>query len=511
MTPSWCGLANLGQTLKKRRRPSARSKIFGLSDKADLGTRDAGLVAGPYFAELLTESSWKLRQVQTFKYIDLPSVSVQTSLTIDGRDVIKRAHAHKMPVGDYLDIPLGIFPKALFGAFDLQYADGKCLPLMHSAYDSWVAVGVLATVLRRGGLPDAYITEGLLAALYEVCRKHDGDGFSAKINWIAENSEELENREGEVEALLGAEIFSVINQVENSYNFVQMLRTFSDQFIPIVRLSSKSVLPSSVLKYSQVTNSPEMELLPFSSFRKRKVPGVGYLQIRTVNLGLAGSQHFRASAPDGTVIIDASAQNPAADRETTVPHLVHITPRWASLYSGLSNDVGSVDVKLALVPEVRSFSFPAFASLLISMGVLATGVLLNYADLSWEPARVPRLSSIALTSSGSVIALLLVLPSLYLLALVRKDEHAVASSLLRFPRYALGFAALSIFLSAVPASFSMSSTTTAWIWVSALIVCSVVFIIVILHYLRIERLTRNAKRHIWNRDESRGGMPLVSE
>ncbi len=169
-----------------------------------------------------------------------------------------------------------------------------------------------------------------------------------------------------------------------------------------------------------------------------------------------------------------------------------------------------MDVKLALVPKVRSFSFPAFASLLISMGVLATGISLNYADLGWDPPRVTRLSSIALTSSGSVIALLLVLPSMYLLALVRRDEHAVASSLLRFPRYALRLAALSIFMSAVLATFSMSSTATTWIWVSALIVCAVVFIIVLLHYLRIERLTRYAKRNIWNRDESRGGAKLIS-
>lgn len=111
----WYGLVSLGRMLKKPRKPSARLRIFGPSDRRDAVTRDAGLAAGSYFAELLTESSWKLRQVQTFKYIDLPSVSVHTSLTVDGKDLSSRARKHKMSVDEYFDIPLGIFPKALFG------------------------------------------------------------------------------------------------------------------------------------------------------------------------------------------------------------------------------------------------------------------------------------------------------------------------------------------------------------------------------------------------------------
>lgn len=505
MTPLWSALASLGQMLKKPKKSSEHSRKLNPSDRFGRTTKDDGLAAGPYFAELLTESSWRLRQVQTFKYIDLPSVSVRTSLTIDGVDLAGHARAHGMPVKEYVEIPLGIFPKTLFGAFDVQHANGKSLPLMHSAYDSWVAVGVLATILRRGGLPNEDITSELLSDLYTICRDHNGDGFSAKINWIASNADELENLEDETERQLGVNIFSVIQKLDDSYHFIQLLRTFSDQFIPIVRLSPESISSSFVLKYTEVAHSPEMDLFPFFSFRRPEVPGVGYLQIRTVNLGLAGSQHFRASAPEGTVIIDASVLNPDKDKVTAAPHVVHVTPRWASLYTGLSDDIGSLDVNLALVPEVRSFSFPAFASLLISMGVLATGISLNFADLSRDPPRVPRLNSIALTSSGSIIALLLVLPSIYLLALVRRNEHAVASSLLRFPRYALGLATLSIFISAVPAAFSMSSTLTAAIWAGSLITCLIVFCIVFLHYVRIEKATRNAKRSLWNRDDSRGG------
>jgi hypothetical protein len=205
------------------------------------------------------------------------------------------------------------------------------------------------------------------------------------------------------------------------------------------------------------------------------------------------------------VITDAKIIDPETGDETQQNHIVHLTPRWASLYTKFSSHLGQHDVRLSLIPDIRTTMLPAIAALVLSISVLGAGVLLQVLDTS-NPERhtPPRLDKIAANSSGAIVAIFLLLPSLYMLALARRDEHGVATGLLRQPRYAITIASAVVVASAVPATFSMSSTFLIVPWAVALIVATIVLCLISWHWLMVERLKTRANA-LWNRDNFRGG------
>jgi hypothetical protein len=286
-----------------------------------------------------------------------------------------------------------------------------------------------------------------------------------------------------------------------------MLAMFGRRYIPIVRVSKTWTESPLVLKYKQVTYSPELSLLKAASALPYLWnPAPGTFQVDATNLGLPGSQHFRAAAPDGTVIVDARMLDPIAKSQSLQRHTVHLTPRWASLYTKLQDNLGWQTVRIALIPDARPTMIPAVAGLIFGFCVLTAGIGLQIADsLGKVRTGDPRLSHIASSSSGSIVALLLLLPSLYLLALVRPGEHGVASSLLRYPRYVIGVSAISTLISAIPATFSVLGSITMYIWIVSAIVyiCAIVFLLRC--WYGIEAIQRKARLMDWNQDKSRGG------
>ncbi len=440
----------------------------------------------------------------SFEYLELPSVSLRTSLTIDGPQVLRRASENNAD-GEYIEFPLGMFPKSLLGSFDLTDSNGCSIPLLRSDYDSSVAVGILKQELLRQDVSESAITDSVLDKLFRVASKQDGDNIIADLEWIDENSPRLDL--GKVVEIFGKDLYEIISHLKNTDGFLNLLVLFGGQYIPIVQLDKSNFKSAFVIKYRQVTHSPELSFLNArNALGYIWKPTGGDIEVHGVNLGKAGSQHFRASAPDGTVLADLSMFDAISGIESTQNNMAHITPRWASLYTKFSHNLGPLSVRLSLIPDARPIMIPAIAALLTSVAVLGTGIALQLSDtLGKAGPSEPRLENIALHSSGAVIAMLLLLPSLFLLALVRRDEHGVASSLLRYPRYAIAGAAVAAISSAIPAAFSTDSSLTIKIWSAALIVSLSVLILVSRHWYCIEKLQKDSRNNRWNQDMIRGG------
>lgn len=467
--------------------------------------RTAKLVAdGARFYALIENPSWVVRRVTSFEYLELPSASVRTSLTVDGPSLKGQSN------DSVVEIPLGLFAKALFGSFTVCDAAGCSLPLMASEYDSWVAVGILLYELHKQQLPLNRFSPAVIEKLYRIASRQDGDGIAQQLEWIGalDSVDELSVKE-----IFGSELYSIMLGLADLDIFVAALATFGTQFIPIVQVPRDRLDTPFVIKHSEVTHSPELSLYKrtgglSSVFNLKKSyllnPRGGTISIEGVNLGLPGSQHFRVQAPEGTVITQARMYDPETNAESGQNYLVHLTPRWATLYTKYSTMLGQQDVRLKLIPDARTTMLPAIAALLLSVFVLGTGTALHIFDLLGSRTIDPRLDKIAMQSSGAVVAIFLLLPSLYMLALVRRDEHGVATGLLRQPRYAITVASIVVVASAVPATFSMSSRILLGVWLLALVVATFVLGLISWHWYKIERLKGVASTQ-WNRDFARGG------
>ncbi len=354
------------------------------------------------------------------------------------------------------------------------------------------------------GADPSRISPQVLDKLYAITSKHDGDNFVRDIKWILAQEGAVDF--GKLEEIFTPDLFDTIGYLnDEGYYLVKLLEQFAADYIPIVQMRREAMQGVFVLKYREVTHSPEFSLLSGgSAARFIWTPAPVELQIDGVNLGLAGSQHFRASAPDNTVITDAVIVNPQDGDESGQDHLVHISPRWASLYTNFRDDQGAHTVRISIIPEARPLMFPAIAALLTSIAVLGFGAALEISD-ALGTRQPSRLEAIALNSSGSVIAMLLLLPSLYLLALVRRDQHGIASALLRYPRYAVAASAIVSLGAAVPAAFSTRPFVTVTLWSIAFAICLVVVVIVLRNWWCVEKLQKNAKQRLWNKDIARGG------
>ena len=463
---------------------------------------------GEYFFDLMVDQSWIMREVQTFKYVDLPSATIRTSLTIDGRELSRRATEAGCG-GPVLDFPLGLFPKSLFGSFDLVDDSNRTLPLLGSSYDSSVAVGIMCHELLSRNIKEEAITSRVIEKLYAIASKQDGDAIVQNIRWIDHNADNPD--EGAIRELFGSDLFDIIMELDEPDEFFEVLRRFGVQYLPIVQIAKPHRDGCFVIKHERVTHSPELALLATEGTAKNfRTFGTGYLRVKAVNLGQQGSQHFRALAPEGTVLINATLLDPDTGSETTQKHVAHITPRWASLYTSFEDELDAMDVKLTFIPETRPFTIPAVAALLSSGLVLGAGLALQLTDTRTDSHRsTPRLEDISAASSGAVIALLLLLPSIFLLALIRRNEHGAASSLLRYPRYSLAVAALSVVVSAVVAAFATNSWITFSVWLGASVLCLAALVIVLFHSWRVEIAKGSALNRLWNRDVSRGGPESV--
>lgn len=454
---------------------------------------------GAYFHDLLSDQDWIVRRVQTFEFLDLTSAKIRTSVTIDYSELLARANEFG-GAEPYVEVPLGLLPKQLFGAFDICDSASRTLALVGSDYDSEAALSVLIYELYSQGIVEDRLSDSLIEKLLRVTRRQDGDNMANDIDYFAATVDNPDH--SRIEEIFGHDLYQAVFDLDDIDEFISLLAAFSDQYIPIFRCEPKSLAASPVVKYSQVTHAPELALYnKGAGINYMLQPHGGSVDIRSVNLGMEGSQHFRVAAPNGTVITSAVVVDPETERATEHSHLKHITPRWASLYSKFRDDLGAHDVRITLIPDANATMVPAVAALSLSLVIIGTGLILGLTDAMGH--RTSRLNEIAGNSSGAIVAIFLLLPSLFMLALVRRDEHDVASSLLRVPRRFIVLASSVSILATVPAVFSVGAPVVAVFWIAAFVVSVIVLALVCNFWWRTVQLQEVA-RSSWNVDQEGG-------
>lgn len=199
-------------------------------------------------------------------------------------------------------------------------------------------------------------------------------------------------------------------------------------------------------------------------FPSVRLSGNQYLRSAGTNLGLRGSQHLHMMIPDGARAIsihlldeDDNPARPSEYEESRSPDRVAVhTFRNA-------DNASSYDLRVEMIPSTHAFLMQAFYAAVVTFILFLAGILaeiLGYLNargcrLSLQCSEVYGLEDIAARSSGSIVTILAIAPSIYTIILLQKDEHSFVSDMYRNLRRVVGFCAVISASVAIPIALDM--------------------------------------------------------
>lgn len=191
------------------------------------------------------------------------------------------------------------------------------------------------------------------------------------------------------------------------------------------------------------------------------------------NLGLFGSQHYRLAIPEGaralphTITIDGDLEAPEV--------VTQVVDNWVAGYvNNQTDNESAMSVGVRVLPSSQSFLKQAFYAALLTMGLLLTGIASHFVGLATARSSGQDseygLIDLAARSSGSIVTIIMIAPSVYTLILLQQNEHQFVSRLLRNLRAIVGGCAVVSASSAVPIGLALSTTVTVIWWLAAFVV-----------------------------------------
>jgi hypothetical protein len=360
------------------------------------------------------------------------------SLDIDLRRLREIASEAGIEIGATLPVPIGFESKGLHVDLDIRDASGNALSLLPSFEDAIASYAIAKEWLdnARLNLPEPEVSE-ILEHLLVIARHHftredeellwryleEDDGSPLPV-WV--ESEVLGKRAlSVVEDLLGA---------DNS--FIDLLVDLSARCRPLVAVPTSGDVFILKVRRVEVGRLPDMDL------RSRLRLAPASLQLEDSTLGRARSSHLRVVAPEGTELASVVVQSPTWFEK----YRVRLTARRAMIHA--TADEFQVDRRFILVemrPAAKGFVWSSLSTCLISTLTL---LMLIHLERIYDG----YVTTFASDNTEVVIAILLALPSVYVLFLSRQNEHDLRSYMLRDLRgclYVVGAASTAAMLALV--------------------------------------------------------------
>lgn len=433
---------------------------------------------GRYFLDLVEDPSWVQRRVTVIDFVDLQRARRSVSMTISGPELLRRARKHQISIANGIFIPLELMPKGLLVDFSIRDGNGAAIPLATSSRDSVAAQALILACAEKSGIDPIEFSSAAIDKVYDIAHAFPTDDIVQAVS-SGINNDSLKKlwgiQTGQSSNALQVDTW---DRAFGDPKFRQFMATFTLQFMPIVFVTSGSLDTDFILKTSITDSEP---VLGQRSIKERLAIDGVLIQYTATNSGLAQREHIRLNAPEGTFATEPIVTQGLSDTEEASGTLrpsnsIHqmTTRSAATLYlNSESSDV--YNLYLELRPTTRSFLIPSFISVASAMLILTLGVILHASD--------GRLNNIATATSGSTVALLLIIPSLVSAYFAQPGEHEVRASLLAVPRFVVGMSAFFTTMATVPIFVNMSGRVIALIWLTASIVglLTLIYLIVVRH------------------------------
>lgn len=239
--------------------------------------------------------------------------------------------------------------------------------------------------------------------------------------------------------------------------FDALCTQISSDFILFAVVEPKAERPRRVLKYGYDEPAELSEWTLGRHLGWDPIP----IEFEVAMAGYGASYHFEFEVPPGLQIVRAEISATSGDGVPTMVSTVPKSTSRAHLYLDEVDRFSNAQVIVEIRPESGGMLlWGMLTSCAIALLLLLAGVFNDHVH-SAEP--------------DSAVALLLVVPAVIATLIVRPDEHALASALLRWLRGVILASGLSSFLAAIVIALRPSaSALRPWmLWLAVLpVVCS---------------------------------------
>ena len=431
------------------------------------------LAQGRYFLSLLEDPTWVLRRVDTVNFVDSHRIERRTSLDLDLARV--RDLAAKSGLGRRLRtvyVPLGLLKKNLMLDFDVRSSSGEPLVLATSDQDSRASQAVLVARAARHVDPRA-LTGDVREQLFRIAREMPHSDDQRALSGDAQGDLTILGWKFGSTSLPAQQTWSRLFSITE---FRELVVAFTLRFMPIIGLEDGR--DRCIVKFRTV----ESEGFPPASgvFSLAGVFALSerlyFVEAPTTGIGGVGSsvdcrprQHLRIEAPAGTFMTDATmirfvgGDAPDSLRPAKSADVVHkrVTMERGAFYS-FPQPGERYSVLLLLMPRLEGFALPAIVGATLSGVLLLSGTIAEFSLGTLD--RILGTDGGGAGNTEAAVALLLIVPSIFLAYLARPGEHEVRAEQLKWLRYAVGLSSAAVAPAAVAAIAFTSSSAIAWVW-----------------------------------------------
>jgi hypothetical protein len=421
--------------------------------------------------------------VETVTFIDVDAVERHVTLDIGVVDL--QSAMEECPM--FRERPLLILAelkKDLLDNFDLRDRTGGALAVVPrdvDAFMAWSALAVVATEVLGQDLQSA--SPPVATRLRELCfgfpDPSDTEYDVYLQSWaVPAGWQEADRRTWE--ELLDSDRFGRLLR-EFTFNFLlvtQIPITIPDDEPVAVAGDGNDSSWATPGKFDpgssiQIAKFSYRQQLPSQEFELRERLGLlpFEIDIEAPAVGSVRSYHLRIKAPDGLALTDVLLLREVEMARTTPrpaeSYEASINTGAAQIYTTSAIDaarhVAVVSLRVPVVGYLRS----------LMLGSWATAVILVLARVFMD-----RVLTAVAARADAAVTLLLVAPSLLTAYLVRPDEHAIASRILRPVRYLTAVAGVASFVAAALLVLDIPHHTLRFTWTALAVTSAAIAVFV---------------------------------
>lgn len=387
-----------------------------------------------FFLDILRNSSWILRRVETVEILDQNQLQRRVTLDIDLDDLRDRLKRAGLEGASRIYLPLFTQVKTLMLDLDVRSADGHAITLATSAQDSWVAYSMLLGVANEEGFEPKRFEAEVREAIYECARHMPSEDelrlAGPSLGHAAVRDYWMSRASGTFSSNSHRDTWEALFSNES---FARLVADFSTKSMAVacVPLTGDS---TAIVKYRYVdVGSPSSDPIPGEAWG---LAAFKYL-VPLGSIGGAQREHTRVIAPEGMQVVDVQLWEKI---QPSVNELapVRVSPRLYNKRVSEERAVvytrrfprGNYSVIVALQPRAGEFIAPALFSTALSaimLGIFACLQLLHsfyFDSVTADDGMLGKVDVDSLTTT------LLLFPTLLSLFLIRPREHHLASRLL---------------------------------------------------------------------------------
>lgn len=407
---------------------------------------DSEFAQGMLWCELTDSKKWIKRRVETLNIIDDSRFSIKTSVDIDVVEIKKLAEASGIDLSgiSYIQVPIARLSKT--PELDLDVTDGKnhAISAISSDLTDAYTMNYVAARIWSENIKDP--SPDLKEVLQKIISNNVGLSYLQKILKDLENANKDWSNNDLPPQLTPADV-SVFTEIASNKKLETLLGivAVSRELVVSIPLKSDRV----VIKYCRLNSMSDVPAGLNSSSPKWK-RWLSQLGIRAVSLNFlventnnSSREHFRIIPPAGARVVRGHLmkyENGRWDKvmSQNVPSFTRRIDENVLICYFSKLPPAKYSAHLQIMPRINSFFTPALISALLLV-IFSVSALL---------VKIHPNTSDGENDFASAVTLLAALPSIFVVLLIRSNEHRLVVRMHRIPRLLLLLPALTLLYAA---------------------------------------------------------------